>query len=108
MGEAETRSLLEGLMRVCRTVGVISGDVKERSPLRVHDLTLLTTQFDGLLSCKVGVGDRVSRGELLAEVRDWEGSVLQEVSAPYDGIIEITVNWMPVRSGEYVLAMVRY
>lgn len=108
VGEAETRSLLEGLMRVCRAIGVISGDVKERASVRVHDLTLLTTQFDGLLSCKVGVGDRVSRGELLAEVRDWEGSVLQEVSAPYDGIIEITVNWMPVRSGEYVLAMVRY
>ena len=108
VGESETRRLLEGLIRVCTAIGIIRGDVKERPSARVHDLTLLTTWFDGLLSCKVRVGNRVSRGDLLAEVRDWKGSVLQKISAPYDGIVEITVNWMPVRAGEYVLAMVRY
>lgn len=107
-GEPEVRRLLEGLKRVCIAIGIVRGEVSERTSERVHDLTLLTTQCDGLLSCRVRVGDRVSRGDLLAEVRDWEGSVLQKISAPYDGIVEITVNWMPVRAGEYVLAMVRY
>jgi predicted deacylase len=108
VGEFETKRLFDGLLRVCRGVGITKGEVKEKASTKVHGLTLLTSNYDGLLYCKVGVGDRVSRGDTLAEVRNWEGLVLQRVTAPCDGIIEITVNWMPIRSGEYVLAMVRY
>ena len=52
-------------------------------------------------------GDRVAKGQHLADVRGWDGVVLQRIEAPFDGIVEITVNWLPVRSGEYALAMVK-
>jgi len=62
---------------------------------------------DGLLYVMTEAGARVKKGSRLAEVRSWDGQVLQRIDAPFDGMVTITVNWLPVRSGEYALALVK-
>jgi predicted deacylase len=95
-------------MNVCRSLGMVEGAPKEgRAAEPVSDLTLLGVYHDGLLYCRTKAGDRVTKGQHLADVRSWDGTVLQRIEAPFDGIVEITVNWLPVRSGEYALAMVK-
>jgi len=49
----------------------------------------------------------VRRGQLVAEVLDWKGNIREEVTAPFSGIVTIKVNWLPVKAGEWLVAMAR-
>ena len=106
-GDEGADRLYDGIMNVCRSLGILTGKAKKSRGTDVCDLILLGVKRDGLLYCMTKSGDRVSKGQHLADVRSWEGKVLQRIEAPFDGIVEITVNWLPVRSGEYAIAMVK-
>jgi len=99
--------LYAGLLNVARHLGMLKGAAKESQPKGVKDLTIMGVRYDGLLYVLTKAGEKVRKGKHLAEVRSWDGNVLQRIDAPFDGIVTITVNWLPVRSGEYALAMVR-
>ena len=105
--EAGADRLYAGLVNCCQSLGLLPGARPASKVPVLKDLTLLGVRVDGLLYCTATAGERVSKGQGLAEVRSWEGKVLQRISAPFDGIVTITVNWFPVRSGEYALAMAR-
>ena len=100
--------LYDGLLNVCRNLGMVKGKVSEKELVNLKDLTLLGVRCDGLLYCETSAGERVSKGQHLADVRSWDGKVLQRIDAPFDGIVTITVNWFPVRAGEYALAVARF
>ena len=99
--------LYAGLLNLSRSLGILTGTPETGKASGLKDLTILGVKQDGLLYCKVSAGERVSKGELLAEVRQWDGAVIQQIKAPFDGIVTITVNWLPVRAGEYALAVAR-
>ncbi len=99
--------LYSGLLNLCRSLGILNGTAQTVESSGLKDLSLLGVKQDGLLYCKVSAGQSVSKGQLLAEVRHWNGATLQQIEAPFDGIVTITVNWLPVRSGEYALAVAR-
>lgn len=106
-GDEGADRLYEGLVSVARHLGMLKGTPTKTKQTSVTDLTILGVRYDGLLYVNTTAGTRVRKGAHLAEVRSWDGTVLQRIDAPFDGIVTITVNWLPVRSGEYALAMVR-
>lgn len=99
--------LYEGLVNVLRSLGMVKGSPRKVKVTNLYDLTLLGVKRDGLLYSMTSAGERVSKGQHLADVRSWEGKVVQRIEAPFDGIVTITVNWLPVRSGEYALAVAK-
>lgn len=107
MGEDSTRRLYEGVMRICKEIGLVRGSVPTRTCGTLSQLTLLTARHDGLLHSFVGPGQLVHRGQLLAEVLDWKGATRQRITATFAGIITIKVNWLPVRTGEWLVALAK-
>jgi predicted deacylase len=99
--------LYDGLLNACRSLGMLRGKARKTSPPVLTDLSMMMVKQDGLLHCQVRAGQKVASGDLLAEVRRWDGKVLQKIRAPFAGVVTITVNWLPVRSGEYALAMAK-
>ena len=60
---------------------------------------------DGLLAPAVAVGQRVTAGTVVGEVRDAFGSVLERPAAPIDGVVIFLVTSLAMNAGDPLLAL---
>jgi uncharacterized protein len=87
--ESAVRLHLEGLNNVLRHLGMLPGEpVPPRSPVRTVDrFVWLRCRTAGWWEPSVQAGDEVVAGAPLGVVRDLYGTVLEEVSAPENGVV---------------------
>lgn len=85
----ESRSTRRDVRNILCHLGIYQGikDYRTYYPLDVADVRYQDAAQGGLWYPAKKAGDIVRKGELLGEVRDYEGHVLEVSTAEYDGII---------------------
>lgn len=100
---------VRGVLNVARWLVMIDGQVEYAQAYRVVQqahLTQVKASKGGALIFRVKSGERVVKGQVLAQVyspRDF--SVLEEVASPMDGLVIMTADNPVVHTGELVAMM---
>jgi predicted deacylase len=95
-----------GLSRLLRHLGMIDGPPLEPMPAQLmQQFVWLRSQFDGFYYPKVQVADMVREGQDLGYVADFEGNVLQAISAPTAGAVLFLVSSLAMNKGDPLLAI---
>jgi predicted deacylase len=97
---------VDGVDRLLRHLGMLEGSVPEEVPTQVLDQFLWRrSEHDGYHYPEVEVGDTVREGQQLGTITDFEGNVLQTVTAPADGRVLFLVSSLAMNQGDPLLAV---
>lgn len=102
---------VRGVLRVMRTIGMLSGDRRRRTPRSVevaNGSSWARASIDGILRPKVRLGARVAKGEILGVVADPFGNAEGEVCANADGIVIGMSNLPLANEGEALFHVARF
>jgi len=107
--EADVARHAAGLRRALVAAGVLgpdqaTGSAGVPSTLLTQE-AWLRSEATGYWHPHVAVGETVSSGQPLGEVRDAFGTVLQAVAAPIDGVVLFLVTSLAMNSGDPLLAI---
>jgi uncharacterized protein len=80
---------VRGVHNVLRTLGIEEGDPEPPGPQRIfRTITLVHADHGGGLRTRVALRDEVKAGQLLAEIVDVFGDVVERITSPVDGFIQ--------------------
>lgn len=79
-------------------------DYRQYYPLEVVDVTYQATEFTGCWYPFKNPGDMITKGEVLGEIRDYEGKLQETCYAEYDGVILFETGSLQVNAGGPVIA----
>jgi predicted deacylase len=109
-GKIEEDSLADlrhGIQNALMHLGMVKGKRKtSRKPTELTDLTGLVAHSDGILFSRVETGEKVRKDQLIGELRDIRGQRVQELVAPFNGLIH-AYSAPIVRRGEPTIWLVR-
>ncbi len=95
-----------GLNRLMRHLGMIEGPAPEPLPTQVMDhFAWLRSEQNGYYYPKVQVGETVRKGQDLGRVADFQGNLLQAITAPLDGIVLFIVSSLAINRDDPLLAI---
>lgn len=104
--EEDIAAHTNGLNRLMRHLGMIEGPAPEPLPSQVMDrFAWLRSEHDGYYYSKVQVGENVRKDQDLGRVTDFQGNLLQAISAPLDGIVLFLVSSLAMNNGDPLLAI---
>jgi uncharacterized protein len=101
----DQKTYVSGLLNLLKHMKVLPGDVpvppKQKFLSGAGDVDIaIATDHAGLFSTRVQLLDRVARGQIIGEVTDLLGHVLQEFRANSDGVVELIRSTTRVFPGE--------
>lgn len=102
--------IVDGSLSVMRELGMISGEPSPRpEPRFIADRARVYSDVDGIWypDSLVAAGDFVTRGQRLGHITDYFGNVVQEVSAPANGVLLILFSTPPVNRGDNIVVIGR-
>ncbi len=112
MGEASNleeewvNALEKGVKNVMMQTGMIDGKPDPRSePVILHHLKSVNANRGGFLNFKAKLGEKVSKGQLLAEISDVFYHVTERIISPEDGYVFVMTTTLTVSSGDRVLTL---
>jgi predicted deacylase len=79
-----------------------SGPPPVASPIWIDRSEVLTSAATGIFSATVARSDTVAAGTLIGRITDFHGRVLQEIKAPFAGIVLYVLGTPPISEGEPV------
>lgn len=95
-----------GLNRVLRHLGMLAGPPLENMPFQImQKFVWLRSQLDGFYYPKVQVAEMVKEGQDLGFVADYDGKVLQPITAPTAGAVLFLVSSLAMNNGDPLLAI---
>jgi len=102
--EEDVRIHVDGARSVLRHLGMITGD-PPRNGRRVaaRDRVVVRARRAGLLRLTARIGDEIATGQLLGEIRDVFGRVVERVCAPGAGIVGLIWTHKVVNTGDPIL-----
>lgn len=77
----------EGICNILRYFGILDGKVKEKEPLYHIEMAYITNKKGGLHKPEKSCGDMVKEGDRLSVITDIFGNIIEEVIAPFDGVV---------------------
>lgn len=100
------QTLSDGLARVMRHLDMVAGPEPEPRPTQIMDqFAWLRSEHDGAYYPAVRVGDKVTKGQPLGRVADFEGNTLQSIAAPVTGAVLFLVTTLAINKGDPLLAV---
>jgi predicted deacylase len=88
---------LTGILNIMKKMSMIEGEpVVPHKQTYWYSKELVYTEKGGLFYPKVKVGDYVSKGEIIAEMRDLQGQAIEQAVAPSAGIVYLRM-YNPVK-----------
>jgi hypothetical protein len=90
LDEESVRFHANGVLRIAHRLGIVASAPPARSarePVMVSAYHWLTSDTSGWCGYNVEPGASVVRGETMAEITDFGGSVLSRITAPADGVV---------------------
>lgn len=106
LDEAMVAVHVRGIRNVLAALGMVSGAPEPTAPpVHVNRFLWLRSDHAGLFYPRVAVGDRVSEGEVLGEIRNWFGQRLAQVNSPADGEVLFLVTTLATNPGDPLLAI---
>ena len=95
-----------GVMNLLVHLGMIDGKIiRPDSVYWLKNSEVLRSPKDGLFSPSVEIGDSVRKGDLIGTLLDYFGDPVEDVCAPFSGMVVLVLGTPPVSEGE-PLAMV--
>jgi hypothetical protein len=97
--EKDVTMLYNGVFNVMKHLGMIEGKPLRKTRPRLVGKegknTFVSSKRGGLLYSFVKVGDMVSKGDVLGEIRNVWGETLEKIVAPHNGMIFFKINTLP-------------
>ncbi|MGH3680813.1 MAG: succinylglutamate desuccinylase/aspartoacylase family protein [Natronosporangium sp.] len=107
---AAVRSIVDGLLNVCRHLGMLTGQVR-RPERYVHysGNEHVHAGRDGFLEYEPGfdLGSEVRKGQRVGVLRDVYGDLAQELVSDWDGTITLVRRYPLVRTGDWICSVTR-
>lgn len=104
LGRTDEESIglnVDGILSLMRFLEMIGGSPKiVEDPVWIDRYEVVNSPADGLFFPETKVGEYVRKGERVGTVRDYFGSVLDVVRAPFSGVILYIINTPPANKGE--------
>ena len=99
---------LKGIKNVMKTIGMLEGKpFVVENPTYLLDEYSLVSNSDGIWYSLVNKGDLVEEGALLGYITDYWGTKLEDLSAPFSGIVVKTFKAPAINKGENVIKMAK-
>jgi predicted deacylase len=99
--EESVEANVRGVWSVLRRLGMVPGDAAPvRNPVWIDKYEVVNSEKDGLFAAGVRSGDRVQAGQVVGILRDYWGTVLSEIRAPFAGLILYIIGTPPANAGE--------
>jgi len=98
---------VRGVKNVLRHLGVLAdgGTIRTDNVAFLSGMSWLRSENAGLLYPMVKVGDRVTQGSEVAEVRDYFGNTIAKPVAPASGVVLFLVTSLAINVGDPILAV---
>jgi len=81
---------IKGIMNVLKALDMIEGEPDlPASQVVLHGRYEIFAKRAGMFYPKVQVGESISRGDLLGEIRDFEGETIEKLTAPKAGVVQL-------------------
>ncbi len=108
--EKYVRVHYRGVLNIMRLLGMMapSWSGPEKRPLSIRKGGKIMAETGGIFHSRVKPGEQVVKDDLLGEVKDIWGDVLQKVTAPTDCMILMTVSNPIIGAGDVVLGYAEF
>lgn len=105
--EGEVASYINGVRNVLRYLQVLPGApvAPDREPVRLSQFRTTSAAESGCWYPFVAVGDRVTAGSLVGEMRDFFGHPLRTYQAGQDGVVLVLIQSLAVPLGDPLFAI---
>lgn len=104
--EEDITRIVQGTYNTLKHLKMIPGKPEIISdPVWVKKYTIVRSDYDGLFYPLVQRAHHVQKGELVGYLTDFFGNTIQEVKAPYDGIVLYIVATPPMAKGEPMVSV---
>lgn len=102
--EGDVQTHITGVENVMRSLGMIDGGPPPDGPrIAARDRVVVRAGRAGLLRTLVGIGDEITTGQPVAEIRDVFGEVVERVCAPGAGIAGLIWTHKVVNTGDPIV-----
>jgi predicted deacylase len=98
--ERDVLTLVDGSRRAMQHLGMLQGAPTPRPTIAVERFVVLTSAHEGRWYPRVRLDAHVEAGELLGEIRDLLGDVVQAVTAPVSGTVLYYVATLAIDRGD--------
>jgi len=98
--ERDVLVLVEGACRAMRHLGMLAGEPTPRPIVSIERFVVLTSDHEGRWYPRVRLDARVEEGDVLGEIRDLLGAVVQSVTAPVAGTVLYYVSTLAIDRGD--------
>ncbi len=96
-GKVEENFMLvhyDGILNAMKMIGMMPGTAEQRkNQIKLHSPSLVSNKRAGIFNPMVSVGDRVTKGQAIGEIWNFQGQVLETIHSPIDGMIVDRINF---------------
>ena len=96
-GKADEESVAihyDGLMNVAKHLGILTGKARyEKTTSTFKNPVLVANKQAGLFIPKVPYGERVRKGQMLGEIWNFKGEVVETIRSPLNGMVVCRINF---------------
>lgn len=103
--EHEVNAHVEGVLNVMKRFHLLNAPVKLTHPKKLGDRLVVRSEKAGFLHRKTKCGEVVAEGQVLAEIVDVYGDIVESVVSRISGVILMAYPWPAVNSGDYLYAV---
>jgi predicted deacylase len=97
-----------GIKNIMKTIGMLEGEsFVVENPSYLLDEQTLRSKSDGIFYSFVEKGDHVEENALLGYITDYWGNRIEEIRAPFSGIVVITLIAPAVNKGDHVIQIAK-
>lgn len=104
LGKSDEESIVrnsKGIWSVLRLLGMVNGEPDMVSdPIWIDKYEVIYSELDGLFYPQTEMGYYAQKGEIVGYLTDYLGNVVQELRAPFTGIVLYIINTPPANKGE--------
>jgi predicted deacylase len=103
--EEEIGQHVRGVTNILKDLGTLPGEPElvQDQPARVFEENFtVATKHGGTMHPKVFPSAAIAKGQVLAEIKNLEGDVVEELIAPADGVVRVLFPKRVVNSGSIV------
>jgi predicted deacylase len=103
LDEGDVRIHFDGALNVMRTLGMIDGAPANGRRVAARDRVVVRARRAGLLYLTARIGDEITAGEEVGQIRDVFGDVVERVCASGNGIVGLIWAHKVVNTGDPIL-----
>lgn len=101
--EEDVRVHVDGAFNVMRALGMIDGVTQNGPRVAARDRVVVRARRAGLLRLTTRIGEEITAGQELGEIRDVFGDVVEYVCAPGSGIVGLIWTHKVVNTGDPIV-----